>query len=449
MADNFASAITSSLSTLKSAAFHAAEAIDEQSDNLANSIRSRLSTSSWIPSPARPTPLTPPSAAHYPAPDLYSRATTWAWQNRLAVGIVGATTFGLGGYVIAQRRAARNRKRRAARAPNGARKEVVVLAGSPHDAITKSLAQDLERRGFIVFVVVNSMDDEQLVLGLGGRDVRPLNIDLLDTVGAEASIARFEDLLNFPVSAFQGAQPHHLHFAGMVLVPDSYFPTGPIETIPADVWSDVLNLRLLSPFITAKLFVRLLRTHQSRILVLSPSITHSLSPPFHAPETVAVAALDAFTASLRRELGPLNVDVSQLRLGTFDVTPVTGRHHLQATNGARADLVSWPPGVRGAYGRNYAAQEGRRPVKGSPLRELHHAVFDTLACKGYPPKSMRVGSGSTVYEMIGRLAPEGLVDWMMNGGRGLEPEVHIRSGTSEGSDSEASVDWEKIDKSAV
>lgn len=38
----------------------------------------------------------------------------------------------------------------------------------------------MERRGFIVFVVVNSIEDEQLVVGEGRGDIRPLNIDILD-----------------------------------------------------------------------------------------------------------------------------------------------------------------------------------------------------------------------------------------------------------------------------
>lgn len=58
--------------------------------------------------------------------------------------------------------------------------ERVVLAGSPHDPISKSLALDMERRGFIVFVVVNSIEDEQLVMSEGRGDIKPLNIDILD-----------------------------------------------------------------------------------------------------------------------------------------------------------------------------------------------------------------------------------------------------------------------------
>ncbi|KAA8893326.1 hypothetical protein FN846DRAFT_546136 [Sphaerosporella brunnea] len=440
--EDYTAALFSSLESLKLAAFTVADKIDEKADIAAMHIRNSLSSSTWLPSSARPPP--PPPLPVRAASSPSSRLLNWAWENKLAVAVLAATTMGISTYIIQQKQASRNRKRRARRAANGARKEVIVLAGSPHDAIVKSLSLDLERRGFIVFVVVNSMDDEQLVLSLGGRDVRPLNIDLLDTTGAEASIARFESYLSFPVSAFQGAHPHHLHFAGMILIPDSYYPTGPIETISADVWSDVLNLRLLSPFLTAKLFVPLLRAHQSRLLVLTPSITQSLTPPFHAPETVATAALAGFVSSLRRELCPLNVSVSQVRLGTFDLSSVGGRTQLHATNGARADLVSWPAGVRGAYGRSYAAQEGKRPVKGSPLRELHHVVFDLLTAEGAPKKSIRVGCGSLVYEVIGRFAPDGLVAWML-GARGAPVVAEERNG-SEGSASEGSVDWEKVER---
>lgn len=56
----------------------------------------------------------------------------------------------------------------------------IVLAGSPHDPILRSLALDMERRGFIVFVAVNGIEDEQVVMSEGRSDIRPLNIDILD-----------------------------------------------------------------------------------------------------------------------------------------------------------------------------------------------------------------------------------------------------------------------------
>jgi hypothetical protein len=44
--------------------------------------------------------------------------------------------------------------------------------------MARSIALDLERRGFIVFVTVTSPEEEQLVLAESKADIRPLYIDV-------------------------------------------------------------------------------------------------------------------------------------------------------------------------------------------------------------------------------------------------------------------------------
>lgn len=56
----------------------------------------------------------------------------------------------------------------------------MIAGGSPHDPISRSLALDLERRGFVVCFVVNSIEDEEVVVNEGRGDIKPLNIDILD-----------------------------------------------------------------------------------------------------------------------------------------------------------------------------------------------------------------------------------------------------------------------------
>jgi len=57
---------------------------------------------------------------------------------------------------------------------------VVVLAGSPTLPLTRSLSLDLERKGFVVFIVCNTIEDEMMVQNLARPDVRPLTIDITD-----------------------------------------------------------------------------------------------------------------------------------------------------------------------------------------------------------------------------------------------------------------------------
>jgi len=55
-----------------------------------------------------------------------------------------------------------------------------VVAGPISSPITKSLALDLERRGYIVYVVVNSVEEEQQVQNEGRVDIRPLQFEIGD-----------------------------------------------------------------------------------------------------------------------------------------------------------------------------------------------------------------------------------------------------------------------------
>lgn len=60
---------------------------------------------------------------------------------------------------------------------------MVVIAGLATLPLTKSLALDMERRGFIVYVVCNAVEDEDTVSALARPDIRPLTVDTTD-VGA-------------------------------------------------------------------------------------------------------------------------------------------------------------------------------------------------------------------------------------------------------------------------
>lgn len=107
------------------------------------------------------------------------RVQIWVSRNRAITAAIIAFV-GTGAVVMYQQKKSYTRKRRARRASNGARREVIVIAGPPSSPITKSLSLDLERRGFIVYVVVNSPEEEQIVQNESRVDVRPLLLDIVD-----------------------------------------------------------------------------------------------------------------------------------------------------------------------------------------------------------------------------------------------------------------------------
>jgi hypothetical protein len=261
---------------------------------------------------------------------------------------------------------------------------------------------------------------------------------------------RFNNLLSSQHHAFTGARPHELSFAGLILVPDLLYSSGPIETLPAEIWSETLDTKVLRTIATVQAFLPTICEFKSRILVLTPSIVASLRPPFHSIENTVVSALEGFSTTLERELSTLGIPVCQIKLGSFDVSNFGARHHLQPISSSRTS--SWPTSARMLYAQNFITQsrvaeskgifgENGGATKGSSLRELHHAVFDTLTAK-HPQRVSRVGRGSLAYDMIGTLVPASIIGWMLGLRRVSLSEVATPQQVDD-----ASHTWEKVEGS--
>jgi uncharacterized protein (UPF0333 family) len=108
----------------------------------------------------------------------YSQIHGWIMKNKLLTTVIVIAAGGLTYHII--KRKSNRKKRRAKRAPNGARAEVVVVAGSPSEPVTRSISLDLERRGFIVYIVCNTIEEEVLVQNESRPDIKPLMIDIVD-----------------------------------------------------------------------------------------------------------------------------------------------------------------------------------------------------------------------------------------------------------------------------
>ncbi|KAF4626972.1 hypothetical protein G7Y89_g11182 [Cudoniella acicularis] len=410
-----------------------ADYVDKHLEKVSNVLREALSSSQWIPEPVRPKPPPLPPRTFIQAvsapTSTYTRIYSWVTNHKILTTVIVLVVGGVTYHIIKKKTNSR-KKRRAKRAANGARFEVVIIAGSPSEPITRSLSLDLERRGFIVYIVCNTIEEEVAVHNEARQDIRPLMIDITDPSSARASIDRFTIHLQTPHTAFQGAKAHHLNLRSLILIPSSTYPSQPIATLSPSTLSDLLNTRLLIPILTLQTFLPLLQQlplshphlHASTapatkpsVLVLTPSIIANLTPAFHLPESSIVSALNAFTTVLSAELSPLNIRVIHLQMGTFD-TSAFSPHNKQLTtvSATRAETLKWDDTARSSFGRNFVSVNGTKGLavgKGSSLRELNDAVFDAMV-RGRGGV-VRVGMGSVVYGFVGRWVPQGLVGWMM------------------------------------
>ncbi|KAI1392970.1 DUF1776-domain-containing protein [Hypoxylon trugodes] len=408
--------------------------VDKTVEKVADEVRDTLATAPWVPDYVRPTiPARPPPVVIVPI-TTYERVHDWISRNKLLTGII-VVSVGYASYKTWRATKLLRKTRRAKRARNGGRLEVVVIAGSPTLPLTKSLSLDMERRGFIVYVVCNTIEDEVTVQSLSRPDIKPLGIDITDPTAAGQSIERFAAFLQAPHAPVPRAKPNYLTLKAVILIPSLNYQTSPIATIPPSSFADLFNTHLLHPILTIQSFLPLLtskitpygeKSATPRVLVFTPSIISSINPPFHAPEATVCSALSAFTEVLTAELRPLSIPVTHIQLGTFDFTgftPVRGPSpHTHSHNSVLLtanDTRQWPEAARHAYARNYVSQSGSAiaagrigGLRGSSLRDLHNAVFDVVDGTDLSDV-VRVGLGAGIYGFVGRWAPRGLVAWMM------------------------------------
>ncbi|KAL9060180.1 MAG: hypothetical protein Q9162_000794 [Coniocarpon cinnabarinum] len=274
-------------------------------------------------------------------------------------------------------------------------------------------------------------------------------LTITQALDVENTISQFRQLLSTPQHAYVGSEPHELTLAGLVLVPESDYPSGPLETVPTEVWSDELNTNVVKTTAVTKAFLSTLHQYQSRVLILTPSIVSSMQLPFRSVESTMVSALHGFAATLRNEAATIGVDVCELRLGHFDTDPPSSPRSA-LTSDAGQEVLTWPSSTRSAYGQNYLASRDvfhskqqkllhglghNRRDRGSNLRELNNAVFDTLTCSR-PWGVQRVGQGSFAYEVIGLVTPATIVRRLM-GMKPVEPAPSARRVSDSGS-------WETV-----
>ncbi|KAA6416203.1 MAG: hypothetical protein FRX48_00923 [Lasallia pustulata] len=428
-----------------------AESIDRHFESVASSLRETLQTASWLPNSVKPAAPPPPQRFVPPVQLGYlDRAQAWVSQHRAVTAAVIAFV-GTGTFILWRRKKSYQKKRRARRAANGARTEVVVVAGSPHSPLTRSIALDLERRGFIVYIPVSTFSEEQLVQAESRADIHPLHLDITSPSATQETISRLSAHLSPPQQPRTSNPQQALRLSGLLLLPPppSTIPTGPLLALSASTWSDILNTQLLAPLATLHAFLPLLTASPlSKVLLLTPSIIPSLKPAFHAPESVAVAALSAYAHTLRAEVGTQGVHVHHFKLGNFDYSSVPGFPKSQFLRprglALRADVLSWDAQTRAQYAQEYVAQQAHlagvsgHHVKGSSLRELHNGVFDVLAGRDRR-ETVWVGRGGRIYDLVGTWMPSGLVGWML--GLQVERKVAVRAGEV----GEGSGEWEEVE----
>lgn len=290
------------------------------------------------------------------------------------------------------------------------------MAGAVANPLTNALYLDLERRGFVVYVVAHTAEDEHFVRNQNRADLLPLPLDLVDPFTAQGQRRHLQDFLGKEHFAFEEAEPHRLRLCGLVLVPDTHSAAARVEDISSEEWSDALNAKVLNTIAITQLLLPVVLEHKAKVLLLTPSMTPAIAPPMHALESTVYGGLKGFAESLAAELQQDGVAFSHFKLGNIDVPAITARNR-----------------------RNGIPPPRLRPT---PLRTLHDAVFDTIVASR-TPRTRYVGRGGFTYDFLGRTLPPGLISWML--GLGRRGAMEKRGSEESLAGSAGSLTWEKVE----
>jgi hypothetical protein len=329
-------------------------------------------------------------------------------------------------------RDASHRKRRVPKLRNGARRDVVLVIGSPTEPLTRLIALDLEKRGFIVYLtILDAKDLKYVESNTITDDLNYLNLN--DSYSFEVQLTKFSKLLEAPVVPFQGAHPHHLRLLGCIFTPSLYFPIGPVEHITIASWTKVTErfhviLKLLSSGLIA--LIRKQQPH-CKILVMTSNVLSSLNLPYHAPETYYQKSVQNLFTSLTREVKQHRISVTQIKLGNLQISSAPTKTGVNASSSVSnlisSEIRSWNTDMQNLYGEKFAKTNPTKSYGGrsrflglrsgsDSLRDLYYQTFDLLCpsiVAKMNPAVVYCGSGARIYDWIASVLPVNFVSWLL------------------------------------
>lgn len=310
-------------------------------------------------------------------------------------------------------------KRRVPKLANGARRDVILIVGSPTEPLTRLIALDFEKRGFIVYLtILDEKDFKYIEVNPITDDINYLNLN--NSYNFEIQLAKFQNLLEVPVVPFPGAEPHRLSLKGVIFAPSLYFPVGPIENISIASWTKITDRFMVYPKLFSSGLMTVVRQNSNcRIILVTTSIISSLNMPYHAPENFFQNSLRHLFTSLTREIKHQGIQATQVKLGNLNVTNNSGASTANVNNIVNSEIRSWNDDTRVLYGDRFARTLARaNPLHatglGTPLRELYHLLFDLVYNTGSNPSVVYCGAGARSYDKASKIIPESVLEFFLS-----------------------------------
>ena len=257
----------------------------------------------------------------------------------------------------------------------------LALVTGTSTGIGRATALHLAERGFEVLAGVRRPEDAP-------PGLEPLVLDVTSERGVAAAAARVGGTLDALVNN-----------AGIAV-------NGPIELVPVEEWRRQLEVNLIGQVAVTRALLPALLRARGRIVNIS-SISGRAAWPLIGPYTASKFALEAFSDTLRREVGPQGVRVVSVEPGGIR-TPVWDKSRAAADR----TVAAMPAGARGRYDGLIAGilRQGERLAREGLPPEAVASVIGTALTARRPGARYVVGREAQVQALLARLLPDRAFD---------------------------------------
>ena len=181
---------------------------------------------------------------------------------------------------------------------------------------------------------------------------------------------------------------------------------GPVEALTVEDWRQQLEVNVLGQVAVTRALLPGLIDVRGRVVMMS-SIGGRVAGPLFGPYSASKFAIEAFTDVLRREVGPLGVQVVAIEPGAI-ATPIWERGRLAGDD----RWAGVEPEVRRRYARMVEAVRAladRGSRDGLPAEDVAEVVGRALTAKR-PRTRYLVGRDAAAQAWLGRLLPDRVMD---------------------------------------
>jgi NAD(P)-dependent dehydrogenase (short-subunit alcohol dehydrogenase family) len=270
-----------------------------------------------------------------------------------------------------------------------------VLITGASTGIGKATVLHLDRLGFRVFASVRKESDADALRAQASERLTPIFLDVTDPESIFK--ARQEICRSVGDAGLSGI----VNNAGVAFL-------SPLEFVPLDSLRWLFEVNVFGLLAVTQAFLPLVRQAHGRIVNVSSEAVLTVAP-FHGPYSASKLAVSGFSDALRRELKPLEVQVSVIIAGSIN-TPIWEKGAELSDQVARRQ----PPEADVLYGKPYhkvreffmeMGQRGIAPV--AVVRAITHALTAKRAKHYY-----LVGRDAHVFNLMKTMIPEAWQDWI-------------------------------------